>query len=32
METDVATVKKAMLGNWESIAPRVECCDGPERS
>jgi len=23
METDVANVKEAMLGNWESIAPEV---------
>jgi hypothetical protein len=32
METDVAKVKQAMLGNWESIAPEVRPSKNPDGS
>lgn len=32
METDVAKVKEAMLGNWESIAPEVRPSKNPDGS
>src|SRR5258705_9668382 len=32
METDVARVKEAMLGNWESIAPEVRPSKNPDGS
>jgi hypothetical protein len=32
METDVADIKQAMLGNWESIAPEVRPSKNPDGS
>src|SRR5258707_5353186 len=32
METDVAKVKEAMLGNWESIAPEIRPSKNPDGS
>jgi hypothetical protein len=32
METDVAKIKQAMLGNWESIAPEVRPSKNPDGS
>ncbi|HZC94873.1 MAG TPA: hypothetical protein VE267_01860, partial [Bradyrhizobium sp.] len=32
METDVAKVKEAMLGNWESIVPEVRPSKSPDGS
>jgi hypothetical protein len=32
METDIAKIKEAMLGNWESIAPEVRPSKNPDGS
>src|ERR1700692_1129347 len=32
METDVAKIKEAMLGNWESIAPEIRPSKNPDGS
>ena len=30
METDVAQIKQALLGNWESIAPEIRPSKNPD--
>ena len=32
METDVAKIKQALLGNWESIAPEIRPSKNPDGS